>query len=475
MKRYYFLFVCMFLSMNVFCQNNERKITLDEQQADTSSIIKNKISQWQNLKFGFLIHWGIYSQWGVVESWSICNESWIDRKNQPYEPYKQKYFTLNKTFNPRNFKPQLWAKIAKDAGMKYVIFTTKHHDGFCMFNTKQTTYSCCDSSCPNSKNTNSDITKQVVDAFRNDGFWTGLYFSKPDWHNENYWSPLWATSDRNVNYDIDKHKDMWQKYCDYTFNQIKELTHNYGKIDILWLDGGWIRPQWSIKTDEIKSWLGAYKRVQDINMPKIASMARENNKDLIIVDRSVGGKYENYQTPEQQVPDTLLSYPWETCMTMGDSWSYVPNDNYKSVNKLIHILVDVVCKGGNFLLNVGPDANGNLPQEAINRMEAIGKWLKVNGEAIYNTRPIYPYKDNDVCFTKNNNGKKYAIILIDTTNKLKNDYVFSFSDKLKSGNKKVLGQKDKAQLIKQGDKYSLKFSDAFVRKNQNKDAIVVAL
>lgn len=475
MKRYYFLFVCMFLSMNVFCQNNERKITLDEQQADTSSIIKNKISQWQNLKFGFLMHWGIYSQWGVVESWSICNESWIDRKNQPYEPYKQKYFTLNKTFNPRNFKPQLWAKIAKDAGMKYVIFTTKHHDGFCMFNTKQTTYSCCDSSCPNSKNTNSDITKQVVDAFRNDGFWTGLYFSKPDWHNENYWSPLWATPDRNVNYDIDKHKDMWQKYCDYTFNQIKELTHNYGKIDILWLDGGWIRPQWSIKTDEIKSWLGAYKRVQDINMPKIASMARENNKDLIIVDRSVGGKYENYQTPEQQVPDTLLSYPWETCMTMGDSWSYVPNDNYKSVNKLIHILVDVVCKGGNFLLNVGPDANGNLPQEAINRMEAIGKWLKVNGEAIYNTRPIYPYKDNDVCFTKNNNGKKYAIILIDTTNKLKNDYVFSFSDKLKSGNKKVLGQKDKAQLIKQGDKYSLKFSDAFVRKNQNKDAIVVAL
>src|SRR5574344_1692131 len=238
MKRYYFLFVCMFLSMNVFCQNNERKITLDEQQADTSSIIKNKISQWQNLKFGFLMHWGIYSQWGVVESWSICNESWIDRKNQPYEPYKQKYFTLNKTFNPRNFKPQLWAKIAKDAGMKYVIFTTKHHDGFCMFNTKQTTYSCCDSSCPNSKNTNSDITKQVVDAFRNDGFWTGLYFSKPDWHNENYWSPLWATPDRNVNYDIDKHKDMWQKYCDYTFNQIKELTHNYGKIDILWLDGG---------------------------------------------------------------------------------------------------------------------------------------------------------------------------------------------------------------------------------------------
>ncbi|MCH3923650.1 MAG: alpha-L-fucosidase [Bacteroidales bacterium] len=475
MKRYYFLFVCMFLSMNVFCQNNERKITLDEQLADTSSIIKNKISQWQDLKFGFLIHWGIYSQWGVVESWSICNESWIDRKNQPYEPYKQKYFALNKTFNPKNFKPQLWAKIAKDAGMKYVIFTTKHHDGFCMFNTKQTTYSCCDSSCPNSKNTNSDITKQVVDAFRNDGFWTGLYFSKPDWHNENYWSLLWATPDRNVNYDIDKHKDMWQKYCDYTFNQIKELTHNYGKIDILWLDGGWIRPQWSIKTDEIKSWLGAYKRVQDVNMPKIASMARENNKDLIIVDRSVGGKYENYQTPEQQVPDTLLSYPWETCMTMGDSWSYVPNDNYKSVNNLIHILVDVVCKGGNFLLNVGPDANGNLPQEAINRMEAIGKWLKVNGEAIYNTRPIYPYKDNGVCFTKNNNGKEYAIILIDTTNKLKNDYVFSFSDKLKSGNKKVLGQKDKAQLIKQGDKYSLKFSDAFVRNNQNKDAIVVAL
>jgi alpha-L-fucosidase len=476
MKKYYSLLLVLMLTVSVCAQNEKREITLDEQQPDTSSIIKNKISQWQDLKFGFLMHWGIYSQWGVVESWSICNESWIDRKGELYEPYKQKYFNLNKTFNPQNFNPNSWAKVAKDAGMKYVVFTTKHHDGFCMFNTKQTSYSCCDTSCPFSQNPNCDITKQVVDAFRNDGFWVGLYFSKPDWHNENYWSPLWATPDRNVNYDIDKYPDMWQKYCDYTYNQIKELTHNYGKIDILWLDGGWVRPKWSVEgKKDIESWIGAYKRIQDINMPKIAAMAREKNKDLIIVDRTVGGKYENYQTPEQQVPDTLLSYPWETCMTMGDSWSYVPNDNYKSVKTLIHTLVDVVCKGGNFLLNVGPDKDGNLPLEAVKRMNAIGEWLNVNGNAIYNTRPIFPYKDNGICFTKNKNGKSYAIILIDTTNMPKNSYTFSFSEKLILGNKTILGSNKKAQLTKQGDKYLLKLSSSFIKKNKSLDAIVVEL
>ena len=179
------------------------------------------------------------------------------------------------------------------------------------------------------------------------------------------------------------------------------------------MDGGWIRPEWSIN-DETRPWLGCSQRVQDIDMDALAAIARADNPDLIIVDRSVGGRYENYRTPEKQVPDTLLPYPWETCMTMGDSWSYVPSDHYKSTTQLIHMLADVVAKGGNLLLNVGPDAQGNLPTEALERMEQMGAWLSANGRAIYATRPLYPYCHGNVRFTQSKDGKhRYAILLLD--------------------------------------------------------------
>lgn len=374
---------------------------------EREAAIVERIGEWQDLKFGFMMHWGIYAQWGIVESWNICNEPWINRNGANYEDYKREYWALNKTFNPKHFNPEGWAKAAKGAGMKYVVFTTKHHDGFCMFDTRYTDYSSTGKECP----AQTDFTRGVVDAFRAQGFWTGLYFSKPDWHCDDYWAHEWATPDRNVNYSIADHPDRWQKYKDFTYNQIHELTHNYGKIDILWLDGGWVRPEWSVN-DETRPWLGCSGQVQDVDMPRIAKMAREDNPQLIIVDRSVGGKYENYRTPEKQVPDTLLPYPWETCMTMGDSWSYVPNDNYKSVKTLIHMLCDVVAKGGNLLLNVGPDADGNLPEEALERMEAIGKWLEKNGYAIYGSRPLYPYCEGNVRYTQSKDGKhQYAITL----------------------------------------------------------------
>ncbi|MCF0206748.1 MAG: alpha-L-fucosidase, partial [Bacteroidales bacterium] len=317
------------LTANAFSQS--------EQLPENDSVILKRIDEWQDLKFGFMMHWGMYSQWEVVESWSICNEPWIDRNGANYTDYKAEYQALNKTFNPKSFNPSKWAEAAKNAGMKYFVFTTKHHDGFCMFKSDFTDYSVAGSECPYSKNTQPDITLDVVNAFRNAGFWTGLYFSKPDWHNTDYWAPEWATPDRNVNYNPTVFPERWQKYCDFTYNQIKEIVGNYGDIDILWLDGGWVRPEWSID-EECRPWLGCQGWIQDVNMPKIAEMARKNNPDMIIVDRSVHGKYENYQTPEQQVPDTLLPYPWETCMSMGDSWSYVSTDNYKSTNKLIHLL-----------------------------------------------------------------------------------------------------------------------------------------
>jgi alpha-L-fucosidase len=375
---------------------------------ESDHAILQRIDEWQDLKFGFMMHWGIYAQWGIVESWNICNEPWINRGGANYEDYKREYQALNRTFNPKHFNPQNWAKAAKGAGMKYVVFTTKHHDGFCMFDTRQTDYSSCGKECP----AKTDFTRGVVDAFRNENMWIGLYFSKPDWHSDDYWAHEWATPDRNVNYAIADHPERWQRFCDFTYNQIYELTHNYHP-NILWLDGGWIRPAWSVN-DETRPWLGCSGQVQDIDMPRIARMAREDNPQLIIVDRSVGGRYENYRTPEKQVPDTILSYPWETCMTMGDSWSYVPNDNYKSAKTLIHMLCDVVAKGGNLLLNVGPDADGNLPADAMKRMEEIGRWLLKNGHAIYGTRPLYPYCEGNVRYTQSKDGKhQYAITLTD--------------------------------------------------------------
>ncbi len=387
---------------------------------ESDPAIVQRIQEWQDLKFGFMMHWGIYSQWGCVESWNLCNESWVSRerigsdgrpisgtKDGDFYQYRQAYRNLNKTFNPKHFAPEQWAAAAQRAGMKYVVFTTKHHDGFCMFNTKQTDYSSMGPDCP----AQTDFTRGVVDAFRKENMWIGLYFSKPDWHCDDYWAHEWATPDRNVNYSIADHPDRWQRYCEFTYKQIHELTHNYGRVDILWLDGGWVRPAWSVN-DETRPWLGCSGQVQEIDMHRLASIARDANPRMIIVDRSVGGRYENYRTPEKQVPDTLLPYPWETCMTMGDSWSYVPNDNYKSTRELIHMLVDVVAKGGNLLLNVGPDADGNLPTEALKRMEEIGRWLDTYGYAIYGTRPLYPYCDGNRRYTQSKDGShRYEITL----------------------------------------------------------------
>jgi alpha-L-fucosidase len=371
----------------------------DNIETETDPVIQQKLGQWKDLKFGLLMHWGTYSQWGIVESWSLCSEDedWCRRKTKNYMDYCREYAKLKTTFNPTRFDPVKWAEAAKYAGMKYVIFTTKHHDGFCMFDTKQTDYSITDIACPFHTNPKANVTDEIFKAFRAQGFWTGAYFSKPDWHCNDYWAEEWATPNRNVNYSIKKYPERWQKYCDFTFNQVRELMSRYGKVDILWLDGGWVDP----------------KNGQDINMPKIASMARSYQRDLLVVDRTVTGKYENYRTPEQEIPDKLLDYPWETCMTMASSWSYVPGDIYKPTNKIIHMLVDIVCKGGNYLLNIGPSPEGEWPDSAYARLHEIGDWMQINGEAIYHSRPVDPFKSGKVCFTSNPDGTIYVIYLAD--------------------------------------------------------------
>ena len=383
--------------------------------APTDTAVINHLSRWQDMKFGLFMHWGTYSQWGVVESWSICpeDEGWTVRRGpyaKNYFDYVKAYENLQTTFNPVNFNPEKWVGAAKEAGMQYMIFTTKHHDGFSMFDTKLTDYKITDSKTPFSKNPRSNVTKEIFNAFRAGGFSVGAYFSKPDWHTENYWWHYFPPKDRNVNYDPVKYPERWNAFKSFTYNQIKELMSEYGKVDILWLDGGWVRPLSTV--DTTVEWQRGIKTNQDIDMKSIAEMARGYQPGLLVVDRSVTGPYENYTTPEQEVPHELLPYPWESCITMGNSWSYVPNDQYKSAKTIVQMLVRIVSRGGNLLLNIGPGPYGDWDPVAYSRLHDIGAWMTINGEAIHGSKPLLPYEAGNVHFTQSKDGKsKYLFYL----------------------------------------------------------------
>ena len=255
----------------------------------TDPQVLEKLDKWQDLKFGVLFHWGLYSVPGIVESWSICSEDedWISRKkNLPYDEYKKWYWGLKDSLNPVNFNPEQWAEVMADAGMKYMIFTTKHHDGFCMFDSEYTDFSIANG--PFREDPRRDVAFHVFDAFRQKGFMIGCYFSKPDWHCEWFWNPYFATPTRRINYKKERHPEWWEKYCTFTRNQLNELTSRYGSLDILWLDGGWIAGE-------------------DIGLDGILEQARQRHPGLISVDRTIRGKNENYQTPERGILETQLN------------------------------------------------------------------------------------------------------------------------------------------------------------------------
>jgi len=393
---------------------------------ETDSLVLEKLDQWQGKKFGLLMHWGAYSQWGIVESWSLCPEDygWCQRRKgenpQNYFEYKKEYEGLKNTFNPLKFNPEKWSKTAKAAGMKYMVFTTKHHDGFSMFDSKYTDYKVTDPACAFSSNPRSNITKEIFNAFRNDDFWVGAYFSKPDWHHENYWDPYFPPLDRNVNYDPELYPEKWQKYVDFTHNQILELLTDYGKVDILWLDGGWVSKAsqdeldsfFAKKLEETKTGFLKHKQVsQDIKMDELVVKARQKQPGLIVVDRAVHGKNQNYLTPENRVPEKTLPYPWESCIISGGGWSYTPDAKYMSGRQGIHLLIDVVAKGGNLLLNIAPGPEGEWQQGAYDLLEEYGAWMKVNNSAIYNTKPIAPFKENNICMTQNKVGNVFLFYL----------------------------------------------------------------
>lgn len=319
---------------------------------------------------------GTYESWPLSDgdgNWSQVDLNWAD-----IETCKQDYWNANRTFNPVKFNPSSWADLAYDCGFKYLLFTTKHHDGFCMFDTQTTDYKITDPTCPFHQHKDADIVAALYREFRARGMAISTYFSKPDWHSDAYWHRAFGNAQtRNVNYSIEKHPELWESYVQFVHTQLLELGTNYGKIDVLWLDGGWVNP------DNLG---------QDIRLAEIVRTLRESTQEhLIVCDRTCGGEFENIITPEKTVPESAMHVPWETCETIGNTFSFHYDDEFKSGHKLVHLLLDVVSKGGNLALNIAPQPDGELPRKAVKSLRELGAWLKIFGEGIYQTKIQAPY------------------------------------------------------------------------------------
>ena len=345
--------------------------------------VRNRLEWFRDQKLGFMVHWGIYSQLGMTESWPLSREDAVwSRSGYDWEKddelFRRQYVDMNRSFNPLRFEPEKWAEFARDVGFRYFIFTTKHHDGFCMWDTKYTDYKVTDPSCPFHTHRYANIAKQLFDAFRKQGIALAPYFSKPDWHCPWYWAPgcdLPVAHWRNPTYDPRLRPELWQKFIDFTWAQLTEIAEDLGPVDILWLDGGQVNP----------------RNHQDIRLMELVNRLRKKYPALLVADRTVGGETENYITPEQQVPSHYIPVPWESCVTIGHSFAFSFEDTLKTRRELVHLLIDVVSKGGNLALNIGAQPDGRLPLKAMVRARELGDWLKENGQAIFSTRPYAPY------------------------------------------------------------------------------------
>lgn len=310
-------------------------------------------------RFGMFIHWGHSSQQGIELSWPMVGgNAALPEADMTVAEYQ----SSAATFNPTNWDPVSLARTVKSLGMQYAVFTTKHHDGYAMFDTKTSDFGVMHS--PYGR----DIVREFVDAFRAEGLRIGLYFSLIDWHHPDY--PAFKDEDKPYRFGRSRppSDEQWARFIDVMFEQVRELLTNYGQIDVLWFDGGWERKpeQWKAK--------------------ELEALARELQPGILLNDRlpTVG----DFETPEQFVPAQAPAETWETCVTLNESWAYNPNDTaWKSPRKLVHTLCEVAGRGGNLLLNVGPMGDGSLMPEQRSILGAMQRWLASNQQSIVGTEP----------------------------------------------------------------------------------------
>jgi len=306
---------------------------------------------WHEAKFGMFIHFGLYSLIGRHE--------WVmELEGIPVAEYEK----LAKKFNPKPNAAREWARLAKRAGMKYMVMTTKHHEGFCLFNTEFTDYCAPKQACGR------DLVAEFVEAARAEGLRVGFYYSLMDWHH-----PDGARCAED--------EAARKRFVNYIHGQIRELMTNYGKIDILWYDLPWPL--------DAEGWESA----------KMNRMVRELQPDILINNRSrLPG---DFSTPEQRVNPEPTGRAWEACMTMNESWGYhKADDNWKTSKQILRYLITCARDGGNYLLNVGPKPDGSIPEESIRILITVGKWMDKYGHTIYGAEPCDVKRSRFANFTR---------------------------------------------------------------------------
>ncbi len=349
-------------------------------------------------RFGMFIHWGLYAM--------PARHEWVKNREKTPEEHYDLYF---KYFDPDLYDPREWARQAKAAGMKYAVMTTKHHEGFCMFDSQYTDYKCTNTKAGR------DLIREYVDAFRAEGLHIGFYYSLIDWHHPDFpIDRLHPRRDDSDAYEQNRNRDM-HKYAEYMRNQVTELLTNYGKIDILWFDFSY-----SGADPADKDWMRG-KGKDDWEAEALIQTARRLQPHIIIDNRTE--IEQDLWTPEQYQPQQWLRHnetgelvTWEACQTLSGSWGYYRDEmTWKSPEMLIHMLINTVSLGGNFLMNVGPTARGYLDYRAEAALAVYADWMRYNSRSIYGCTMAEPeWKAPRGCrFTQSVDGKRLYIHLME--------------------------------------------------------------
>lgn len=327
-----------------------------------------RMDWWRDARFGMFIHWGVYA----VPAGTYRGEriegggEWI--MNTAKIPVAE-YEKLAPQFNPIGFRADEWVRLAKNAGMKYIVITSKHHDGFCLWDSKVTDWDIMDAS-PFKR----DILKELAQACKKQGVKLCFYHSIMDWHHPDAQGLSYPNYNDGSNPNFSRYVETYLK------PQLAELVTHYGPLGVLWFDGEWIKDWTEPQGKDLYAWLRNLQPSLIIN--NRVGKGRQGMEGL-----TKGDSAGDFGTPEQQVPpEGLPGVDWETCMTMNDTWGYKSFDeNWKSAEELVRMLADIASKGGNFLLNVGPTPEGLIPDASVERLKALGKWMAVNGESIHGT------------------------------------------------------------------------------------------